>query len=104
MLIIPVRIPTMIAHDPRQLCPPQGMPVSAGLSALLHCELALDLRLPGAAAPWTTLHMPVSCSQMRCFDISEACTLTGAHSTNLTAAYAPVVRMDMHGALQTNFL
>ncbi len=32
---------------------------AAGLSALLHCELAVDMRLPGAAAPWTTLHVPV---------------------------------------------
>ena len=31
----------------------------AGLAALLHCELALAMRLPGAEAPWTTLHMPV---------------------------------------------
>lgn len=32
---------------------------SAGLAALVHCELAVGVRLPGATAPWTTLHVPV---------------------------------------------
>ena len=58
-----------------QLCLPHGMPGPAGMSALLHCELALDVRLPGAAAPWTTLHMPVCCRMMRYIYVSTACTL-----------------------------
>lgn len=36
-----------------------GYAVVTGLAALLHCELAVDVRLPGAAAPLTTLHVPV---------------------------------------------
>ena len=35
------------------------LPTPAGLAALLHCELAVGVRLPGATAPWTMLHMPV---------------------------------------------
>lgn len=36
-----------------------GFHPPAGLAALLHCELAVGISLPGASAPWTTLHMPV---------------------------------------------
>ena len=36
-----------------------ALPTPAGLAALLHCELAVGVRMPGATAPWTTLHIPV---------------------------------------------